>query len=268
MNQETVQSKVEADSESLSFIRSEAGSLGKLQEEFSGEQLKFIKNLINKDLEDGELLMFIAFANKLRLSPFTGEIVAVVYKGDYGRTVTPIVTRNGKRVIATRTNELESLQVQAIYRKKVDVTSPIPDGSDEKPTVQSKYVLVEPWEDGELWGAKAVAIRNGKEFLSVVSFKEYNTNKSIWLKKPETMIKKVAESQALSAAFPEILGGVYDESERDSFVDVPKLPQTKEDKPAEPSQIETLKSLGVEIPEDLTYNGAIELLDSKLKGKK
>ena len=46
-----------------------------------------------------------------------------------------------------------------------------------------------------------------------VKLGEYNTGKSVWREKPETMIKKVAEAQALRGAFTE-LAGTYDESER------------------------------------------------------
>lgn len=48
-----------------------------------------------------------------------------------------------------------------------------------------------------------------------VSFAEYNTGKSNWLKIPATMIRKVAICHALREAFPEDLGGLYGSEEMD-----------------------------------------------------
>ena len=48
-----------------------------------------------------------------------------------------------------------------------------------------------------------------------VSFSEYNTGKSNWLKIPATMIRKVAICHALREAFPEDLGGLYGAEEMD-----------------------------------------------------
>jgi phage recombination protein Bet len=46
-----------------------------------------------------------------------------------------------------------------------------------------------------------------------VSLKEYNTGKSTWSAKPSTMIQKVAESQALRKAFPDVMRGMYTSEE-------------------------------------------------------
>ena len=48
-----------------------------------------------------------------------------------------------------------------------------------------------------------------------VSFAEYNTGKSNWVKIPATMIRKVAICHALREAFPEDLGGLYGSEEID-----------------------------------------------------
>ena len=48
-----------------------------------------------------------------------------------------------------------------------------------------------------------------------VSFAEYNTGKSNWVKIPATMIRKVAICYALREAFPEDLGGLYGSEEID-----------------------------------------------------
>lgn len=56
-----------------------------------------------------------------------------------------------------------------------------------------------------------------------VAFAEYNTGKSIWAKKPATMIHKVATMHALRSAFPEELAGMYIAEEVDAH-DLPDAP--------------------------------------------
>lgn len=52
-----------------------------------------------------------------------------------------------------------------------------------------------------------------KPVYAEASLKEYNQHRSLWLSKPATMINKVAKSQALRKAFPDMFGGLYEPSE-------------------------------------------------------
>lgn len=65
---------------------------------------------------------------------------------------------------------------------------------------------------------------NGHEkgYTQTVYFNEYNTGKNLWVKKPMTMIAKVAEMHALRMAFPEQLSNHYigEEMEKETVVDV------------------------------------------------
>jgi len=58
-------------------------------------------------------------------------------------------------------------------------------------------------------------LKNGEigEFESLVYFDEYTTGKNLWVKKPRTMLAKVAEMHALRMAFPEELSKAYIEDE-------------------------------------------------------
>ena len=51
------------------------------------------------------------------------------------------------------------------------------------------------------------------EYSATVYFSEYNTGKQQWVKKPRTMIAKVAEMHALRKACPEELSQSYTEEE-------------------------------------------------------
>lgn len=233
-----------------SFIKSELTKVGDVQRELkTAEQIKFAKNLVNPDLTDSELFLFLAYANNLQLNPFTKEIISVVYyKSDPSkRRVNTVVTKDGKLVIARRTSSDTTIKVEAVYTK-----------TDETGATQR----VEDWEGGTLWGAVATVVREGKEYRVTVPLAEYDTRESIWATKKSTMIKKVALSQALTMAFPEILGGVYDDSELPT--ENGKSPTIAGgDEPATDKQVETLQQMGKEIPEGLTKQGAIELMTKK-----
>lgn len=218
----------------LSVI-SQMQELSAIKASMSPEQLKFVKNLINPDLTDTELYMFLGYSEKTGLNPFAKEIIPVVYgTGEY-RKVNTIVTRDGKRATAYRQGGIESVVTEPIYVKEVKAE----DGS-------TITIRVLPWEGGKLWGATCTVVRDGKTFTATVPLAEYNTNKNVWAGKPETMIKKVAESQALSMAVPELLG-VYDEAEMpmDSGA-VVALPSSEEDsKPATVAQIKTIEKVAI-----------------------
>ena len=251
---------------SVSFIKDSLNQVAAVKKDFNETQLAFVKGVVNPDLKDTELFIFLEFSSRLQLNPLIGEIIPVVYnKNNPDRRVNYIITRNGKRVVATRTGELDGIKTEAIYIKDVEhFREDLP----EEKRVYTQRERVEAWAGGELWGAECTVVRNGNEFKVTVPRSEYDTKANVWKSKPETMIKKVAESQALSAAFPEILGITYDEVENDS-IDYKPLPQDADnDRVAEEAQLETIKSLGGEVEEGMTYNQAVVKIDELANSKK
>lgn len=251
-----------ANTSAMTFIKSQISNVAAIRDDFSAEQMRFVKGLVNPDLTDSELLLFLGYANNIKLNPFTKEIIAVVYskdKPDY-RRVNTIVTRDGKRVVAARTGELEDIKTEAIYIK--------PAKSTEGTTVDS-FVECEPWE-GKLWGARSTVVRKAKAYTAKIPLNEYDSNTNVWATKKSTMIKKVAESQALSAAFPEILGGVYDESEVTQMMEAPKsTPQIAGgDEPAGESQLTTLEGMGADMSRKWTKQEAVDEIDRLMKTPK
>ncbi|HZE87073.1 MAG TPA: phage recombination protein Bet [Methylomirabilota bacterium] len=210
-----------------------------IRDSFQADQLRFVKGLINPDLTDTELYMFLAYAGKAGLNPFNKEVIAVVYsKNDpEKRTVNTITTRDGKRATAYRQGGIESVTTEPIYIKEMTYGT---EGKEVK-----KMQKVQPWEGGKLWGATCTVVRDGKTFTATVPASEYNTGYKIWATKPETMIKKVAESQALSMAVPELLG-IYDEAEMPSS-DAVALPtvtvSADDDQPATDAQKKTIEKV-------------------------
>lgn len=241
----------------VKFLKEELNNIALVKKAYTDEQWKFVKSVVNKDLTDTELLVFISFASKLQLNPLLKEIIPIVYHKDdpTKRTVNYIVPRDGKRIVASRSGGIESVTKEAIYVRK-----------DEAGNAHR----VEPWEGGELWGATATVRRNGVDYTVTVPLSEYDTHDNVWKYKPETMIKKVAESQALSASCPELLGGVYDDSEFSSMTNGngnKEITVPNGDEPATSAQLEALAEQGYEFNEGeiLTKSDAVKLLTSKRK---
>ena len=69
--------------------------------------------------------------------------------------------------------------------------------------------------DRKMIGARATITRKGmtSSVVEEAYFQEYAGSGFGWTKFPETMIRKVAESKALRAAFPDALSGVYEPAE-------------------------------------------------------
>lgn len=264
---------VEGVKNSTSLIKKEMQQLSQVNSEYDKAQKAFMKGLINPDLSDQELILFLKYSESLKLSPFRKEIIAVVYnKNTADRVVNTIVTKDGKMTIASRTGELDDVWSEAIYvkEKRTPVNTLDKDGKTVASTLPDvvETVKCQPWEGGKLWGGLAVVTRNGKKYSVIVPLSEYTTGRSTWNSKPSTMIKKVALSQALTLAFPEILGGIYDESELQVNGEVKELPVIENaNKPATEQQLETIKSLGgTENP--TTLGEAAQMIKSLSEQKK
>ena len=246
-----MEDKKQTKSDLVTGITTQMKEMVAIRDSFQADQLKFVKGLINPDLTDTELYMFLAYAGKAGLNPFNKEIIAVVYSKDNPskRTVNTITTRDGKRATAYRQGGIDSITTEPIYIKEFGETK--------------EMTKVEAWQGGTLWGATCTVVRDGKTFTATVPFKEYTTGYNLWLSKPETMIKKVAESQALSMAVPELLG-IYDEAEMpsvDGAVPTANIPVTaNDDADATDAQKATIRAIankkGIELDDIDTWTQA------------
>lgn len=163
------------------------------------EQIELIKDTIAKGATDEELRHFVAVCERLGLDPFAKQIYLVKrYDNKLGRNVaTPQVSIDGFRVVAERTGQ---------YRGQ---TAPEWCGYDG--------VWRDVWLDDEPPQAARVGIwrENNREPLfrpaRLSSFVQmYNGHPApLWRTMPEVMLLKCAEAQALRAAFPNHLGGIY-----------------------------------------------------------
>lgn len=265
----------------VSLVKQEFSELSSVKKDFDEKQLAFVKTTIAPTLNDNELLLFLYKAQKLGLNPLNGEIFAYAsfetIGGEKVRKMITISARDGKRKIASQTRHLKSIKTTPIYTKQVD--SPIystvketkPDGIiiERMEIVEGKTEkitkTVTPWEGGTLYGAVCTITRDDydEQFSVTVPFAEYKRETYIWKSKPETMIKKVAQSQCLSEAFPELLAGVYDESERWDDTPIERVVVVENgNEPADENVIETIKNMGGVLPENgkLTRQQASDMI--------
>lgn len=185
-----------------------------------------IRQTVAKTLTDPQYSVFIYTCQALGLNPLLNEITAIVYGGQMSIQV----MRDGFLSIAHKSGKFAGLEsgVKDEAGKKIGWAK-----------VYHKDFIVPVYQEAD--------------------FAEYNTGKNVWASKPNTMIKKVAESMALRKAFN--VNGVYapEEMEKELSDTVKSRENTisVEDtsKPATPAQRSLLK-----IPDDqeLTFGEAVE----------
>lgn len=151
-----------------------------------------------------EVVMFLEMCKAQKLNPFIGEAYLVKYGNQAAQKIT------GKDVFIKRAAEspifdgMRAGIVVANQRGELEYR----EGSLKLPNEQIIGGWCEVYLKDKKYPAKAV-----------VSFEEYAGRKangeinSMWSSKPGTMIRKVAQSQALREAFPNELRGLYQAEE-------------------------------------------------------
>lgn len=181
--------------------------------DFDMEQKRIIMNqFFPKGTTDGEMQYCMNVSKTLGLNPLLNEIYFVErsqqVNGQWIKKISPMAGKNAWLKLAHAHEEFDGIESEAVIKK-------VP-----------KLVNGEWQEVNELVGiARVYRTDMNRPIVAEVLYSEYvqtkkdGTPTQFWAEKPHTMIKKVAESQALRMAFN--VSGLYDESE---------LPQSEESK--------------------------------------
>ena len=236
---------------------------------WSPAQVEIIKTQICKDSTDVELSFFLATCQRTGLDPFQRQIFAVKRQGQ----MTVQIAIDGFRLIAERTGRYQG-QTQPQWCGPDGIWTDVwlnPEPPAAAKVGVCKSGFLEPLIRVALWKEFAQITRDGNPV-------------AMWAKFPALMLAKCAESQALRAAFPAEMSGLYTVEEMSQAIDVEaavietaptgESPQSKcqRVKAARESAgltTEQVKSLltnfGVESPAELTtedVNTVIDIIES------
>lgn len=163
-----------------------------------------VKRYICESATEQEIMMFMNLCKSQQLNPFTRD----AYLIKYGNMAASIVV--GKDAFTKRAEkqlDYEGFKAGIIVQ------------NNKGDLEEREGAFIKP-EGEQIVGGWAEVFRKGKQpFKNCVSFAEYAVRKkdgslnSQWSSKPATMIRKVALVHSLREAYPEALGGMYDEVE-------------------------------------------------------
>lgn len=192
---------------------------------FNKEKMELIKKSICKAASNLEFELFIEHCHRTMLDPFKKEILLIERqtwnseKQEYEKTLEPMVSVNGLRLIADRSQMCEG-QLGPFWCGKdgkwLDVWL------DEKPPVAAKFGVLKKGFKEPVWAVARFNAYAGKK-------RNGDLNK-FWKEKGDLMIAKCAEALAYRRAFPGETRGLYVEEEMQSGFDTARdiTPDSKE----------------------------------------
>lgn len=154
-----------------------------------------------------DMLAYGAICNRMELDPMSGDLSVVYYRNKYTNAYEPtfIATIDAVRKVAHRSGKYAGMD-----EPKVEVSD---NGTPIKATC-------------------TIYIQQGNDRVPVtktVYWDEFKGTSDFWKRMPKHMLAKVAESQALRAAFSEDLSGVYtaEEMEGSNTLNLPSREKGK-----------------------------------------
>jgi len=185
-----------------------------LQQRYTPEELKLIKDTVARGTTDTEFLFFMYVAKHRRLDPLlrqihcvkrktkardeNGELVKINGQQQYEETMTIQTAIDGYRLIADRTRNYAPSEKQPLYEGVGT--------ADFRCTVWVKKYSHGEWHEVPATTYFSEYVQTYVEWVN--GKPQYKPN-SMWSKMPRNQLAKTAEALALRKAFPEALSGIY-----------------------------------------------------------
>lgn len=157
----------------------------------------------NGQVSDQDIVQFMSICKYNQLNPFLNEAYLIKFGS---QPATMVVSKEALMKRAEANEKYEGIQAGVIVIRENQIVE-----------LEGTFYL----NTDKLVGGWAKVYRSDKKypFVSKVNFSEYDKGQSNWKEKPSTMIRKVAEVQALREAFPAQLGAMYT-AEEQSTIDI------------------------------------------------
>ena len=191
--------------ETKSEVATQPKTKGETIYKVAGQDVKLsfeiVRNFLTKgngNVTDQDLVQFISICKYNELNPFLNEAYLVKF-GD--KPASMIVSKEALLKRAEANINYDGIQAGVIVKRGEDIVE-----------LEGCFYL----STDTLLGGWAKVYRSDKKFpyVSKVKIEEYDLKQSSWNSKPSTMIRKVAEVQALREAFPHQLGAMYTAEEQ------------------------------------------------------
>lgn len=177
--------------------------------EVNGEPIKLNGNMVreylvseNAPVSDQEIVMFLQLCKFQKLNPFLNEAYLVKYRSKQGpdKPAQIIVSKEAFMKRANSNPHFRGLKAGIMVANGDDIK--LRDGAVKLPKEQ-------------LIGGWATVERDDREATHVeISLDEFGKGQSTWKSMPNNMIRKTAIVNALREAFPETLGDMYTEDDK------------------------------------------------------
>lgn len=199
---------------------------------FNPDQVKIIRDTVAKDTTPEQFALFIEVCKASGLNPFARQIYAVVRNAKQGdgwvKQMTVQTSIDGYRLLAERSGK---------YAGQIGPEWCGEDGAwkdvwlSDKPPAASRVGIIRQDFQQPIYGVA--------KYKSYVQTGKEGNPTTMWLKMPDVMLAKCAESLALRKAFPAEMSGLYTaeemaQADRDQVIDVPAV--VVESAPVAPEQ--------------------------------